>query len=152
MIVAGLWKILTPSTVKPANIIKITIMSGSFGKSLITKRRCGCTNTNNTQNIAKYIIYGVKIDKSIAIANKKQYAGRGRFSPCIFDPSHSNKVGQNTIIISGVPLPAKNRNGVDNTIKHDASSDTLLLNQRLSSRINSNPNSRPMIMLGSFIA
>jgi len=93
----------------------------------------------------------VKIENSIAIANIKQYSGRGRFSPCIFDPNHNNKVGQNTTIINGVPDPAKNKKGVDSTIKHDASSETLLLNQRLSSSINRNPNSNPTITLGNFM-
>ena len=86
------------------------------------------------------------------MVNINEYDGFGRFSPSILEPSHNNNVGQNTIIISGVPDPAKNKNGVDSTIKHDASKDTLLLNQRLSSNISKNPSSSPMIMLGNFIA
>ena len=126
-------------------------MSGSFGKLFITNLRWGCINTNNIQNTAKYIIYGVKIDNSIANAKAKQYIGLGRFSPWIFDPNQSKSVGQNTSMISGVPDPAKNKNGVDKTIRHDANKDTLLLNQRLSNNINKNPSSSPTKILGNFI-
>ena len=129
-----------------------TMLNGNFGKPFTTNLKCGCTNTKITQNTAKYIIYGVKMDSSIAMANKKQYAGRGRFSPWILEPSHKSSVGQNTSIISGVPLPAKYKNGVDSTIKHDASSETLLLNHRLSNKINKKPSNSPIIALGSFIA
>lgn len=142
----------TPSTAKPASIIIPTMLSGNFGKPFTTNLRCGCTSTKITQNTAKYIIYGVKMESNIAIANKKQYAGRGRFSPWILEPSHKSSVGQNTSIINGVPLPAKYKNGVDSTIKHDASSETLLLNHRLSSKINRKPSSRPITTLGNFIA
>jgi hypothetical protein len=81
MMVAGLLKILIPSAVNPANMIIDTIIRGNLGNLFTIKRKCGCINTKPIQNIAKYIIYGVKIDRSIAIANKKQYIGRGRFSP-----------------------------------------------------------------------
>ena len=130
----------------------LTKESGSFGKPFNTNLKCGCSNTNITQNTAKYIIYGVKIESSIIIANKKQYIGLGLFSPWILEPSQSNSVGQNTSMISGVPLPAKNRNGVDSIIKHDARSDTLLLNHRFSRSINKKPKSNPMMMLGSLMA
>lgn len=96
-------------------------------------------------------MYGVKIDNSIIMTNKKQYIGRGRFSPWILEPSQSNNVGQNTSIINGVPLPAKNRKGVDNIIKQDASSDTLLLNHRFSSSIKRKPKNNPIIILGNLI-
>ncbi len=79
--VSGLLKILMPSAVNPINIIIATKASGNFGKPFTTKRRCGCIITKPMQNIAKYIICGVKIDSNIAIANRKQYAGLGRFSP-----------------------------------------------------------------------
>jgi hypothetical protein len=96
-------------------------------------------------------MYGDKIDSSSIMAKKKQYIGLGRFSPWILEPIQRSNVGQNINIINGVPLPAKNKNGVDNTIKHDANKDTLLLNQRLSSSINRKPKSKPIIILGSFI-
>lgn len=94
-------------------------------------------------------MYGVKIDNSIAIPKIKEYKGLGRFSPWIFEPSQRRSVGQKTSIISGVPEPAKKRNGVDNMIRHEASKDTLFLNQRFSNKMNRNPNTNPMIMLGS---
>lgn len=102
--------------------------------------------------MAKYIIYGVKIEKKRQIAKMKQYDGFGRFSPCIFEPSQSNKVGQNTNIISGVPEPAKNKNSVDKTIKHEVKSETLVLNQRLRSSIKKSPKQSPTKILGSLIA
>lgn len=139
-----------PSATNPAIIIRLTPISGNFGKFLIINLRCGCNNTNNTQKTAKYIIYGVNIAKSNMIAKRKLYSGFGRFSPWIFDPSHSSNVGQNTSIISGVPEPAKKRKGVDKIIKQDARSDTLLLNQRLSNRINSKPSNNPIRILGNF--
>ena len=114
--------------------------------------KCGWTNTKIIQKIAKYIIYGVKIESSSMIAKMKQYKGFGRFSPWIFEPSQSKSVGQNTNIISGVPEPAKNRNGVDKIIKQDASRDTLLLNHLFKSKIKRNANIRPIIILGNFIA
>ena len=87
----------------------------------------------------------------MAIVNTKQYIGFGLFSPCILDPSHNSNVGQNTNMINGVPEPAKNKKGVDNTIKQEASNDTLLLNQRLSRSINNKPRNKPIIILGNFI-
>ena len=136
----------------PAMINADTIESGSLGRLLITKRRCGCKNTKIRQKAAKYSIYGVKIENSIATAKSNEYIGFGLFSPWIFDPSQSKSVGQNTIIMSGVPFPARNKNGVDKTTRQDARSDTLLLNQRLSRRISSKPRIRPTKILGSFIA
>ena len=55
-------------------------------------------------------------------------------------------------MIKGVPEPAKNRNGVDNTINQDANSETLFLNQRFNSSINRSPSNKPIIMLGSLMA
>lgn len=55
-------------------------------------------------------------------------------------------------MISGVPLPAKNRNGVESTTRQDASSDTLLLNQRFRSKIRKKPSSKPIKILGNLIA
>ena len=136
----------------PAMINADTIESGSLGRLLITKRRCGCKNTKTRQKAVKYNIYGVKIEKSIATAKNNEYIGFGLFSPWIFEPSQSKSVGQNTIIISGVPFPAKNKNGVDKTTRQDARSDTLLLNQRFSKRISSKPRNRPTMILGSLIA
>ena len=127
-------------------------ISGALGRFFTTNLRCGCIKTNATENNAKYSIYGVKIAVRSAIANKKQYDGFGLFSPCIFDPSQSSKVGQNTIMISGVPLPAKNKNGVESTTREDARSDTLFLNQRFKSNISSTPSNNPMIILGNLIA
>ena len=92
---------------------------------------------------------GVKIERSIAIAKIKLYEGFGLFSPCILDPSHSNKVGQNTTIIRGVPDPAKNKKGVERMIKHDDKRETLLLNHRFKRRISINPNNNPTMILGS---
>ncbi len=55
-------------------------------------------------------------------------------------------------MISGVPEPAKNKKGVDKTTKHDARSDTLLLNQRFNSKISKSPSSNPIRILGNLIA
>lgn len=137
------------SRVNPAIIIKNTIVSGNFGSLFTTKRKCGWSNTNSTQNTAKYIIYGVKIERSIIIEKMKLYRGFGRFSPWIFEPSHNSSVGQKTNIISGVPDPAKNKKGVDKIIKQEASRDTLLLNHLFRSSIKRNPSSSPIIILGS---
>jgi hypothetical protein len=54
--------------------------------------------------------------------------------------------------MSGVPFPARNKNGVDKTTRQDARSDTLLLNHLLSNSIKSSPKIRPTIILGSLIA
>ena len=143
---------LIPSTVNPASKTIITSAKGSFGRFFRINLKCGWHKTSSTQNTAKYIIYGVKIEQSIASANIKLYIGLGRFSPWIFEPSQSSNVGQNTSIIKGVPEPARNRNGVDRIIKQDASKDTLFLNQRFRSRINRNPNTNPAKILGSLIA
>ncbi len=143
---------LIPSITKPAIKINATITSGNLGKSFTMKRRCGWNATNSTQKIAKYIIYGVNIDRSIAIAKMNEYIGLGRFSPWILEPSHRSKVGQNTIIINGVPFPAKNKKGVDKTIKHDARSETLLLNQRFKSKTSKKPRAVAIRMLGSLMA
>ena len=89
---------------------------------------------------------------SSATAKMKLYIGFGRFSPWIFEPSHSKSVGQNTIMINGVPEPAKNKNGVESTTSPDASKETLFLNQRFSRSINKKPSIKPIIILGSLIA
>ena len=86
------------------------------------------------------------------MVNTKLYIGFGRFSPWILDPSHKRRVGQKTIMMSGVPDPARNKNGVDKTIRHEAMSETLLLNHLLSSNIKSKPSTSPIIILGSLIA
>ena len=57
------------------------MMSGTLGKLLIIKRRCGCKNTKSTQKTAKYNMYGVKIARRSARANKNEYSGFGFFSP-----------------------------------------------------------------------
>ena len=126
-------------------------ISGSLGRFRTTNRRCGCKDTKITQNAAKYNMYGVNIASAIEIANKNEYIGLGRFSPWIFEPSQRSSVGQNTSIIRGVPLPAKNKNGVDSTTRQDARSDTLFLNQRLRRSISKIPSTSPIIMLGSLI-
>lgn len=79
----------------------------------------------------------------------KLYIGLGRFSPWILDPSHNNSVGQNTSMISGVPLPARNRNGVERMMRQDANKDTLFLNHRFKSRISRKPSRSPTKMLGN---
>ena len=91
------------------------------------------------------------MDNSIAIEKAKQYKGLGRFSPWIFEPNHNKNVGQKTSIMSGVPEPVRNRNGVERTIKQEVSSETLDLNQRLSSNINKTPDNNPTSMLGSLM-
>ena len=48
------------------------IISGILGKFLTIKRRCGWMNTKNTQKIAKYNMYGVKIENSKAMPNIKE--------------------------------------------------------------------------------
>ena len=68
------------------------------------------------------------------------------------EPSHKSKVGQKTSIMSGVPEPAKNKNGVDKIIKQEASSETLFLNQRFKSKIKNNPKNNPITMLGNLTA
>ena len=87
----------------------------------------------------------------MAIEKTKLYIGLGRFSPWIFDPNHNSSVGQKTNMMRGVPEPAKNRKGVESTIKQEVSSETLVLNQRFSSRINSTPSKSPIRILGSLI-
>lgn len=62
---------MSPSRVKPPTINRATIESGSLGKSFTINRRCGWNKTKKTQKIAKYIIYGVKMDRSIAIEKTK---------------------------------------------------------------------------------
>ena len=93
----------------------------------------------------------MKIDNSIAIPKIKEYKGLGRFSPWIFEPSQRSKVGQKISIISGVPEPAKKRNGVDNMMRHEASKETLFLNQRFNNRMSKNPSAKPIMILGSLI-
>lgn len=46
------------------------MVNGTFGKFLTINLRCGCMNTKNTQKIAKYNIYGVKIDSSMVAPNR----------------------------------------------------------------------------------
>ena len=82
----------------------------------------------------------------------KVYDGFGLFSPWIFEPSHNNRVGQKTNMMSGVPDPAKNKNGVDKTTKQDASRETLLLNQRFKREIIRSPNNSPINTLGNLMA
>ena len=65
----------------PMKIIANVTKSGNFGKLFNTNLRCGCNKTKTTQNTAKYSMKGVKIASAIAIANKKEYIGFGRFSP-----------------------------------------------------------------------
>lgn len=149
---SGLLMILITKTEIPLNTNSPTTTSGNFGKLLITNLKCGWQNTKITQKIAKYTMYGVKIESNNAIAKKNEYIGFGLFSPWILEPSQSSNVGQNRIIINGVPEPVKNRNGVDNTTKHDAKSETLFLNQRFKSRIKSRPKAKPTIILGSLSA
>ena len=74
------------------------------------------------------------------------------FLPLILEPSQSSNVGQKTNMISGVPLPARKRNGADKTVSTEAIIATLFLNQRFKSKIKSTPSNKPMIMLGSLIA
>ena len=68
------------------------------------------------------------------------------------EPSQSNRTGQKTIIINGVPEPARKRNGVESVIKIDAKSETLFLNQRFKIKIKSNPSNNPIMMLGNLMA
>jgi hypothetical protein len=86
----------------------------------------------------------------MAMAKTNEYNGFGRFSPCILEPSQNNIVGQNTIIIRGDPDSAKNKNGVDKTIRQEDNNDTLLLNQRFNNKTNIRPKTRPITILGSF--
>lgn len=62
------------------------------------------------------------------------------------------RVGQKTNMINGVPEPARKRNGVDNIIRQETSSETLVLNHRLSRRMRKNPKPRPTKILGSLMA
>lgn len=97
-------------------------------------------------------MYGVKIESNITSAKLKQKRGSGRLTPWIFEPSQSRNVGQKTIIISGVPVPARYRNGVERITRIDASKLTLFLNQRFKSKINKKPSNKPIMMLGSLMA
>ena len=97
-------------------------------------------------------MYGVKSDSNMISAKAKQYNGLGRFSPWILEPSQSRSVGQKTNIISGVPEPARKRKGVESVIKVEASNETLLLNHLFSSKMNKNPNIKPIMMLGNLMA
>ena len=89
------------------------------------------------------------MERSIAILKIKLYMGLGRFSPWILEPSHKSSVGQKTSIISGVPEPARKRNGVESITREEARRETLFLNQRFNNNISRKPKNRPMMMLGS---
>ena len=67
--------------VVPRPIIMMVMKRGILGRFRTIKRRCGWKNTNITQKMAKYIIYGVKIASRSAAAKAKQKIGLGRFSP-----------------------------------------------------------------------
>ena len=72
---------MKPKSMKPPIMRSATTTRGNLGRFLRINLRCGWNKTKNTQKTAKYIIYGVKIDSSIATAKAKQYKGLGRFSP-----------------------------------------------------------------------
>lgn len=95
---------------------------------------------------------GVKIEKRSVKAKMKQNVAWGFFSPWIFEPSHNNNVGQKTTMMSGVPVPARWRNGIERTVIMLARSATLLLNQRFSNRIIKKPRAIATMMLGNLIA
>lgn len=97
-------------------------------------------------------MYGVKIESSSDNAKAKQKIGSGRFSPWILEPSQSNNIGQNTSMISGVPVPISDKNNVDRVISIEASRDTLFLNQRFKIKIRRKPSNIPTIMFGNLIA
>ena len=87
-----------------------------------------------------------------AKAKAKHHKGFGVFSPWILLPSHNKRVGQNTSMMSGVPEPARYKNGVDSTVNIEARSATLDLNQRFKRRIKRSPSPNPMIIEGSLMA
>ncbi len=101
--------------------------------------------------IARYTRYGVKIAPSNANAKMKTAKEFGFFSPWILEPSHSNKVGQKTYMIRGVPKPETERKLDEMTVITLAMMATLFLNQRLRSIIKSNARMKPRIILGSLI-
>ena len=68
------------------------------------------------------------------------------------EPSQSKRVGQNTNIISGVPVPMRDKKRVDRIIRIEARSDTLFLNQRLRIKINKKPSKIPIKIFGNLIA
>lgn len=77
---------------------------------------------------------------------------RGKVLPWILEPSQSKTVGQKTSIISGVPEPARYKNGAESTVRIEAIKATLFLNQRFKSKIKNNPSKMPIIILGNLIA
>ena len=85
-------------------------------------------------------------------AKIKQKIGLGAVFPWIFEPSQSKRVGQNTSMINGVPEPVRYKKLEDSMVKILAIIATLFLNQRFNRTISSIPSSKPIIMLGSFIA
>lgn len=97
-------------------------------------------------------MYGVKIEARRAKAKTKQYIGLGLVTPWILEPSQRSRVGQKTIIIKGVPLLARYRNEADKTARIEANNATLVLNQRLRSKIKRPPSIAPMMILGSLMA
>lgn len=103
----GLITAAMTAAANPMIIMKIVRTSGKVGRVLIVKRKCGCKKAKSTMKPARYIIYGVKIEARSAKAKTKQYIGLGLVTPWIFEPSQSSRVGQKTIMISGVPLPAR---------------------------------------------
>lgn len=72
--------------------------------------------------------------------------------PLILEPSQRSKVGQKTSIISGMPEPARYRNGAESTTRIEAMIATLFLNQRFSSKIINTPRARLITILGSLMA
>ena len=58
-ITSGWFTILNTNTAIPPRISSAIKTSGTLGKLFTINLRCGCRKTNNTQNIAKYGIYGV---------------------------------------------------------------------------------------------
>ena len=58
---------------------------------------------------------------------------------------------QNTIMIVGVPEPARNKNAVDRVVRIEPTIATSDLNQRLRSRITNRPVSTAMIIDGNLM-
>ena len=71
--------------------------------------------------------------------------------PTIFDPDQSMMASQNTYMMAGVPLVARNKNAVDSVVRIEAMIATSDLNQRFKSRMMKNAVATAIMIDGSLI-
>ena len=89
--------------------------------------------------------------RHMKIPKRKHQLVLGLFSPWTLEPTQSKRVGQKTIMISGVPLLTRKRKLEERTVMILAMMAVLFLNQRLSKRIIKIQVIAPMITLGSIM-